>query len=293
MRRRTQTWSAIFLALPLTIYIVFVILPLFSSFFYSFTDWNGFNADATYVGVENFQRMFTDRLFTNAIKNTVLWTGTAIVVPTLAGLLLALALHNLGALASLFKSLFYLPICLSLAVIGQVWIWVYQPDWGLLNTVLGAVGLEALQAPWLARPDSALPAVMTAWTWQQTALAMVIFLAGLTAVPPELIEAAEIDGANYWQRVTRVIVPLLAPSTVVVIALAVINSLKSFDIVYVMTKGGPFNSSDNLAMFMYNESFQKYRMGYGSAISVVLFVITLIVIFFYFRQQSDLEHLYD
>lgn len=293
MKRNTRIWAAIFLSLPLAVYIIFVILPLLSSFFYSFTDWNGFNPEFNFVGLENFERMFTDRLFSNAITNTLIWTVAAIVVPTVFGLLLALALHNLGPISQLYKSLFYLPVCLSLAVIGQVWIWVYQPDWGLLNTFLGEIGLEHLQEPWLAKPDTALLAVIIAWAWQQTALAMVIFLAGLTAVPTELTEAAEIDGANYVQRVLRVVIPLLAPSTVVVIALAVINSLKSFDIVYVMTRGGPFNSSDNLAMFMYNESFQKYRMGYGSAISVVLFVITMIVIVIYFRQQRNLEHLYD
>jgi ABC-type sugar transport system permease subunit len=293
MKRRTRIWAAIFLTVPLAIYLTFVIVPLLSSFFYSFTDWNGFNPEFSYVGMENFERMFTDRLFTNAIKNTLIWTAAAVILPTVGGLALALALHNLGMIAQLYKSLFYLPICLSLAVIGQVWIWVYQPDWGLLNNFLGGVGLEALQQPWLAKPDSALIAVIVAWAWQQTSLAMVIFLAGLTAVPPELLEASEIDGANYVQRVFRVTIPLLAPSSVVVIALAVINSLKSFDIVYVMTRGGPFNSSDNLAMFMYNESFQKYRMGYGSAISVVLFMITLVVIVIYFRQQSHMEHLYD
>jgi multiple sugar transport system permease protein/raffinose/stachyose/melibiose transport system permease protein len=122
---------------------------------------------------------------------------------------------------------------------------------------------------------------------------MVIFLAGLTSVPPELTEAAQIDGATYGQSLRHVIIPLLRPASVVVLALSVINSLKSFDIVFIMTKGGPFHSSDTLAMFMYNESFQKYYMGYGSAISVVLFLIALVVITVYFRQVKTLEQLYD
>lgn len=135
--------------------------------------------------------------------------------------------------------------------------------------------------------------MILAWAWQQTSLAMIIFLAGLTSVPRELTEAAEIDGANYWQSLRRVVIPLLAPSTVVVISLSIINSLKSFDIVYVMTRGGPFHSSDTLAMFMYSESFQKYYMGYGSAISVVLFAMSLILITVYFRQIRIAESLYD
>lgn len=293
MRQASKLWAAAFLAVPLLIYISIVIIPLLTSFFYSFTDWNGFSADFDFVGFENFERMFTDPLFGNAIRNTIIWTAAAVIVPTVGGLVLALALHARGWLSQIYKSLFYLPIVLSLAVIGQIWIWIYQPRWGLLNTVLEGIGLEDATNAWLADPDTALLAVIFAWAWQQTALAMVIFLAGLTAVPPELIEAAEIDGANYWQRVRRVIIPLISPATIVVIALAVINSLKSFDIVYVMTRGGPFNSSDNLAMFMYNESFTKYRMGYGSAISVVLFLITLVMIVFYFRQVRNVEHLYD
>jgi multiple sugar transport system permease protein/raffinose/stachyose/melibiose transport system permease protein len=206
---------------------------------------------------------------------------------------LALALNNMGVAGNIYKSLFYLPICLSLVVVGQVWIWMYHPDWGLINRVLTGAGLDDATRAWLADPQTALASVIVAWAWQQTGLAMVIFLAGLTAVPTELTEAAEIDGATYWQSLRHVVVPLLLPATVVVMALAIINSLKSFDIVYVMTLGGPFHSSDTLAMFMYTESFKKYYMGYGSAISVVLFAISLVIIVFYFRQVSVLDRLYD
>ncbi|NWF68327.1 MAG: sugar ABC transporter permease [Chloroflexi bacterium] len=293
MARTRYLWAAAFLALPLAVYIFFVILPLLSSFYYSLTDWNGFDVDYNYVGLENFQKMFTDRLFRNAIGNTVIWMALAIVVPTGAGLTLALTLHGRGRLSNFYKSLFYLPISLALAVIGQIWIWIYQPDWGLINTLLRAIGLDHLAVAWLARPQFALICVIIAWAWQQTALAMVIFLAGLTSIPTELIEAAEIDGANYGQRVRSVIIPLLAPASIVVIALAVINSLKSFDVLYVMTRGGPFHSSDNLAMLMYNQSFQSYYIGYGSAIAVVLFLITLVIIIFYFRQTAKVEQLYD
>lgn len=293
MTRSRRIWAFLFLVVPVSFYIVVVIYPLMSSFYYSFTDWNGFGTDYNMVGTDNFERIQTDHLFRNAIENTVIWTVAAIVLPTTGGLVLALALHERGLLSRLYKSLFYLPICLSLVVVGQVWIWIYQPDWGLINTVLEQVGLSEHTRAWMADPDTALESVIAAWTWQQTGLAMVIFLAGLTAVPHELTEAAQIDGANYLQNVRHVIVPLLRPATIVVIALAVINSLKSFDILYMMTKGGPFHSSDNLAYMVYNEAFQKYRMGYSSAIAVVLFVITLVVISIYFRQQRGLEQMYD
>ena len=135
--------------------------------------------------------------------------------------------------------------------------------------------------------------MIAAWSWQQIGLSMVIFLAGLTAIPVDLTEAAHIEGATRWQRIWYVVLPLLRPATVVVVALAVINSLKGFDILYIMTEGGPFHSSDTLAMHMYNESFKKYKMGYGSAISVVLFLLTLAIIFVYFRQLRKLDELHD
>ena len=293
MARSHRLWAALFLTPPLAFYIVIVIAPLLVSFYYSLTDWNGFNPEYSFVGLDNFLKIGRDPLFANAIRNTLIWMAAAILLPSLGGLVIALALNGRGIAGNVYKSLFYLPICLSLVVIGQVWIWMYHPDWGLLNVALGAAGLDDWTRAWLADPETALAAVIVAWAWQQTGLAMVIFLAGLTAVPKELTEAAEIDGATYWQSLRYVVIPLLLPATVVVMALAIINSLKSFDIVFVMTRGGPFHSSDTLAMFMYTESFKKYYMGYGSAISVVLFAVSLIIIVFYFRQVKVLDRLYD
>jgi len=266
---------------------------LLVSFYYSITDWNGFNITYNYVGLDNYLKIGRDPLFFGAIGNTVVWMIAAVFLPSLGGLAIALALNGRGWAGNIYKSLFFLPICLSLVVIGQVWVWMYHPDWGLINTTLRGLNLGGWTRAWLANPQTALWSVIIAWSWQQMGLAMVIFLAGLTSVPKELTEAAEIDGATYWQSLRAVVIPLLAPATVVVIALAIINSLKSFDIVYVMTQGGPFHSSDTLAMFMYNESFKKYYMGYGSAIAVVLFVISLALISFYFRQVRVMNEMYD
>jgi ABC-type sugar transport system permease subunit len=288
-----RKWIILFSIVPLAIYTIIVIIPLFSSFYYSFTDWNGFRQQPDWIGFANYAKIFQDSLFINAIKNTIIWMAAAVILPVGGGLTLALLLHEGVWGANFYKSLFYLPICLSLAVIGQVWIWIYQPDWGLINTVLRGLNLDKLTIAWLANSKTALGSVIIAWSWQQIGLAMVIFLAGLTSIPSELTEAAEIDGASYMQSLRHVVVPLLSPATVVVVALSIINSLKSFDVVYMMTKGGPFHTTDTLAMFMYNESFQKYYMGYGSAIAVVLFLIAMVIIVFYFRQVRKLEHLYD
>ena len=292
-RRHPWIVPASFLILPLLVYLAFVIFPTLNSLFYSFTDWAGFGSDFNFVGLDNFKKVFTDRLFGNAIKNTALWLALAMTAPTLSGLCLALALQGKSLINTLYKSLFYLPIALSPIIIGIIWIWMYSPQLGIVNIVLKAIGQGHLAKAWLASPDTALIAVFAAWAWQQTGLNMVIFLAGLTSVPMPLIEAARVDGANYFQTLRKVIVPMLRPATVVALALTAINALKSFEVIWVMTKGGPFNRSDTLAVFMYSESFRKYKMGYGSSAAVILFLMTAVIIILYFRQAAAADELYD
>ena len=293
MERRETFWRVVLLTPALTVFSIFVIWPLLDSFRYSFTNWNGFNPNYKFVGLDNFAKIFTDPNFVTATVNTAIWMVAALLLPTLLGLALALLLNTGLRGASIFKSIFYLPICLSAVIVGQIWIWIYQPDWGLLNNVVAHITGSKFDFAWLAQPSTALGSVILAWSWQQTGLAMVIFLAGLTSIPRDLLEAADIDGVKRWKQTIHIVLPMLRPATVVVVALSVINSLKGFDILYIMTGGGPFQSSNTLAFFMYEESFRKYRMGYGSAISVVLFLITLSIIFVYFRQLKKLDDIYD
>lgn len=294
MERRENFWRIVLLAPALLVFGIFVVWPLLDSFRYSVTNWNGFDPDYDFVGLDNFARIFRDPEFLNAIVNTAIWIVAALVVPVLLGLALALLLNTGLRSANVFKSIFYLPICLAAVIVGQIWIWIYQPDWGLLNTAIESVtGVRRFNFAWLAEPSTALGSVIVAWSWQQTGLAMVIFLAGLTSIPRDLLEAADIDGVSRWKQTLHIVLPMLRPATVVVVALSVINALKGFDILYIMTGGGPFRSSNTLAFFMYEESFKKYRMGYGSAISVVLFLIALSVIFIYFRQLRKLDEIYD
>ena len=261
LRRHPWIIPASFLILPLLVYFTFVILPTLNSLYYSFTDWVGYGADFNFVGTANFEKIFTDRLFNNAIKNTIIWLALAMIVPTVVGLSLALALQGKRRINTLYKSLFYLPICLSPIIIGIIWVWLYSPKLGIVNIFLRGVGLDQLATAWLANPNTALYAVFVAWAWQQTGLNMVIFLAGLTSVPAPLVEAAKVDGANYWQTLFKVIIPMLRPASVVVLALTAISALKSFEIIWVMTMGGPFNKSDTLAVFMYSEIFPQVQDG--------------------------------
>lgn len=293
-RRHGVLWRVVLLGPALAVFAVFVLWPLVDSLRYSVTDWSGFASAPAYVGAANFAKIATDAAFFRALTNSAIWMVAALVLPTLTGLGLALFLNAGLRGSAVFKSIFYLPICLSAVIVGQIWIWIYQPGWGLLDTVLAPLmGLRRLDFAWLAEPSTALGAVIVAWSWQQTGLAMVIFLAGLTAIPQDLLEAAEVDGVKRWQQTLYIVVPMLRPATVVVVALSVISALKSFDILYIMTGGGPFHASSTLAFLMYDESFKKYRMGYGSAIAVVLFMITLTVIVVYFRQLKKLRDIHD
>lgn len=276
---------------PLAFFIVFVLWPLAQSMYYALTKWNGLS-DPVFVGLDNFSRALGDPNFIRAFENTAIWLVVAVTVPTVLGLLLAVMLDRPLRGSRFYKSAFYLPITLSLVVVGQVWIWIYQPDWGLLNSLLETLGLGGLTRAWLGDPATALIAVIVAWCWQQTALSLILYLAALTTVPKDLIEAAAIDGANARQQFLRIIVPLLRPASVVVITLAVINTLKGFDIVFVLTKGGPFHMSTNLAMLMYEETFFKYQLGYGAAIATALFALAIIIIIVYFRQARASERLY-
>lgn len=293
MRGRPTVWGMIFLAPTLLVFAVFVLWPLFDSLRYSVTDWDGVS-EPQFVGLANFAKVLTDPEFVRAITNSAIWIVSALLLPTLLGLGLALLLNTGVRGSNFFKSVFYLPICLSAVIVGQIWVWIYQPNWGLLNTVVEEVsGINRFRFAWLAEPSTALGSVILAWSWQQTGLAMVIFLAGLTAIPRDLLEAADIEGVKRWRQTLHIVLPMLRPATVVVVALSVINSLKGFDILYVMTGGGPFHSSNTLAFMMYEESFRKYRVGYGSAIAVVLFLIALSIIVVYFRQLRKLDEIYD
>ena len=293
LMRNKIFWRTIFLSPPLIVFSIFVLIPLINSFYYSFTNWNGFNSEYDFVGLENYTRIASDNLFQNSIFNTVIWLISAILIPTILGLLLALLIDSQVRGSNFFKSIFYLPICLSAVVVGQIWIWIYQQEWGLLNIIINLFRENSFEYAWLSKPETSLYSVIIAWSWQQTALSMVIFLAGLTSIPKNLLEASQIEGANIFQRTFFIVIPLLIPATIIVVALSMINSLKGFDILYIMTQGGPFHSSDTLAMHMYNESFKKYRMGYGSTISVVLFFFSVTIIGIYFRQLKKLDELYD
>jgi ABC-type sugar transport system permease subunit len=278
MVSRKRYWAWIFLSLPLALYGLIVVGPTLYSFYFSLTDSNLLSNTHNFIGLANFRALSKDSDFWEALRNTAVWTIAGVIVSLILGFILALGLSKTRLWSRAIKSILFLPLALSLVVVGFIWFWIYRYDFGLINLFLRAIGKDSLTKDWLADPSTALIAVIIAWAWQQISLSMIIFLAGLTAVPVDLMEAAQMDGAKPRTQIRHVVIPSLAPAISVVISLALINALKTFDIVFVMTQGGPFGKTRTLAVLSYREAFRSYNFGYSSAIAVTLFIMTVIII---------------
>lgn len=272
-----------FLALPLTLYSIWVIIPTFYTFYLSLTSYDGIGV-VRFIGLRNFRFLFEDTVFITSLMNNFKWLLIFLCIPVLMGLGLALILNHdiLGSKG--IKAAIYSPMVLAPVVVGLIWAWIYDPTGGLLNSTLTAIGLSSLTRGWLSNPNTVLYAIIGSAIWRHVGYVMILFLAGLKTIPPTVIEASLVDGANSWQRFLHIVLPLLKPSTVIVFVVTIIESLRSFDMVNMMTEGGPFNSSNVLANFMYMETFRNYRMGYGASIAVILFMIMFVFIIIYLRQ---------
>ncbi|PKO22815.1 MAG: sugar ABC transporter permease [Chloroflexi bacterium HGW-Chloroflexi-1] len=286
--RKLNLAPYLFLIVPLLLFLMWVIGPLFYSFYLSLTDWDGVSAP-TFIGFRNYVRLFDDPIFYTSLLNNVKWLVSFITAPVIMGLALAMILNRDIPGARAIKAAFYSPYILSLVVVGLIFGWMYHPAGGLLNGTLQALGLKSLTPGWLSDPALATWCIIAAAIWRQVGYIMTLYLAGLQGVDPSLVDASRVDGANSWQAFRHVILPLLSPVTVVVVVVSVIDSLRSFDLVFVMTRGGPANASSVLANFMYIEAFNNYKMGYGAAIAVILFLISAVFIFIYLWRTLSTE----
>jgi len=223
-----------------------------------------------WVGLDNYYELTEDEQISGALINNVYWLVLYLLCPAL-GLGLALFLNQQVRGIRLAKSLFFFPFVINLVVVGLVYRWFYDPAYGPLNALIAAVGGERISI--LSEENTATFGIIFAGMWPQTAYCMIIYLAGLAGVDKEVIEAARIDGARGWRMFYHVVLPQLRPATFVVVVVTVVGALRSFDLVAIMTEGGPYGSSTVLAWEMYEQSLFNYRMGYGAAIAVLLFVI--------------------
>lgn len=278
-----------FLAVPMLIYLVWIIGPTIYTFYLSLTNWDGVSSPH-YIGLKNYDTLFDQSTFTEALGNNVRWLVIFITVPTTMGLGLAMLFNTEMRGGRWYKVSFYSPLVLSWPVIALVWSWVYHPTKGLLNSLLIEGGITNDPPGWLADRDLAIYCIIAAATWRQVGYVMVLYLAGLKNIDPSLVDAGLVDGANRWQLFRRVIFPLLAPVTTIVFIISVIDSLRSFDLVQVMTRG--HQSTQVLANYMYIEAFNNYRMGFGGAIAVILFTISIVFVSLYLWRtlKDELEY---
>jgi len=285
--RRTWGWakpilrpgiSWLFVLPALGLYSFILVYPMLAGIGYAFTDWNGLSRTLHYVGLDNFFRLWGDRQVMSSIGTTLILAGSLVISKMIIGLALALALNTMMRSRDILRLLFFMPVVLTPVITSFVWKYIFS-NRGALNIVADSLGLQFLHQPWLGQSTLALTAIIIVTGWQTSGLAMVIFLAGLQAVPKELIEASKIDGAGAWMRFWNIILPLLAPAITVNVILALIQGLKFFDQVFVLTGGGPGYATETLSTIIYKTSFIYAEFGYGSAISLLFSVIVGAIVF--------------
>lgn len=271
-----RTWVPVLFLVPGCALITLVVIyPALKALALSFTDFNMITP-ARPVGWANYVRLWADPFFWSALKNTL--TYLAVVVPVLVVLPIFIALLVNRALPGLafFRAAIYLPVITSLVVSGLVWKWVYEEK-GLLNHFLLATGITDTPVAFLTDPGNALFSVMAVTAWSGLGYYMVIYLAGLQAIPRQLYEVAEVEGVSRWQQTLHITIPLLKPQIALVAVMSSIGAMKVFEEVYVMTQGGPLDSTKTLVFYLYESAFVDFEMGYAAAIGVVLFGITLVL----------------
>jgi ABC-type sugar transport system permease subunit len=269
---------------------VLLLFPMAQNIYYSFFDWDGLS-EPIFTGINNYMMLFQDSNFLVSLKNTIIWVIFTLIFPMFGGLLVAVFIRDLRH-ENFFKSVFFIPLTISFVSTSMIWTYMFSPDFGVINSMINMFTKETVRIAWLTDVPLNTYSMLIAWTWQQLGVNMVLFLMGLTAIPSDPVEASIIDGASKFQTFIHITFPMLRPITTVVITMAIVNSFKAFDIIYVTTWGGPYRSSETLAVTMFRETFTLFKMGYGAAISVFLSVIVLAISAFYIKQMTrkDLLH---
>lgn len=285
-----KPWLFVFPAL--FIYIAIIFIPTLYTLYLSFFNWNGVAPVKTFVGLSNYTELLLhDSVFPRAVANNLLWTLGSLTIIMGIGLMLAILLNQKLKGRIMFRGIFYFPYVLSGVIVATIWTWMYNPMQGLFNKALELIGLGSWAQAWLAEPKFALYAVFVAAVWNGVGQPMVLFLAGLQTIPQDPYEAATIDGAKPRQMFWFITIPLLRETFVIVIAITMVSSMKVYDLIYAMTGGGPAESTHVLASWMYIQTFKFANIGTGSAISMFLVLITLVIIIPYVYYTTKKSHL--
>ena len=284
-----------FLAPALLLYAAFTIYPVLRTFYNAFHAIKPQNV-VEFVGLSNFTALlFADAVFWKAVTNTAVFTIVATIVDVVGGLLLALCLFARAPLAPVLRVVWFTPVLMSYVVVGIIWVWIFDYDWGLANAALRFLGLGAFQQSWLGQPSTALWSVLTAHEWKWLGFNMIVFLAALHALPAEVLGAAELDNCGWFAKTIYIIVPMLRPTIVNLTVLSFIGKMMVFDLVWVMTGGGPLWSSETVSTYVYKRAFEwtTFDLGYASTVAAVWFAIvlaTVLTLTWAFRQREKLEY---
>lgn len=274
LQREETIAGYLFILLNFLGFFAFTLFPILFAGYLTFTDWD-LSASRQFIGLANFQRLANDLLFWKTLGNTMYYTFVAVPTGVFIAFFLALLMNRRMKGVIVFRTIYFLPQITLVVASALVWNWIYHPDLGLLNYVLRRIGIQG-QA-WLHSTTWAMPAVIVMSNWMGIAPAMLVSLAGLQGIPEELYEAAEIDGAGSIGRLVHITLPLISPTIFFVTVTSLIGALQSFSQFYVMTQGGPAYATAPLTLYIYEQGFQYFRMGYGSALAAVLFLIILVV----------------
>jgi multiple sugar transport system permease protein len=287
LREMRREWTAYLFNLPgLIIFAIFVVYALYTSFWLSFHKWDILTADKPFVGLRNYKEVIHDSAFWSSVGHSLYFTLGS--VPLTMGIALVLALLLNGKIRGLgiFRTAYYLPVITPLVISSIIWKWVYDGDYGLANYYLLKAHLISHPLLWLSDNKLAMPAVIIMNIWVGVGFNMVVYLAGLQAIPAELYEAAEVDGANAWQRFRRITFPLVAPTTFFLLVINTIGAMKAFTQIFVMTNGGPpgpGGATTTVVYYIYQQAFKFFRMGYASALAYTLFLLLFVVSLVQFR----------
>lgn len=280
--KNRKPWGAIalFLAPIMIYYAIFVLYPVAATIYYSVHSITPVQGEivTTFIGLENFINLYEDNIFWRAVNNTIIWGVVGPVLEVLTATTLALLVYFSVPFFRFYRVAWFTPILVSGVIVGLVFRWIFNFDWGLLNTTLRAIGLDFMALNWLGRRDTPLWVVIFVHYWSTFGYSFVLVLAGLTAIPKELLEAAKIDGANLLQAIYRIMLPLLKPTLVTVLILSFMGKMRAFNVVWVLTNGGPLHFSETVATYVQKRAFGwgTLDLGYPSAIAVVWFGVVLV-----------------
>jgi multiple sugar transport system permease protein len=276
-------WVWIFLAPTLFGLLFGTLGPVLAAIGISFTDWD-IITPPIFAGLDNYRRLIEDPTFSKALKNTLYYVGVMVPISTVLALLFAFLMNQKLRGVTWYRTAYFLPVVSSTVAVALVWSWIYAKDFGLLNFALRQVGMEPVG--WLSSTTWAMPAVIIMGIWGNLGAGIVIFLAGLQSIPDTYYEAASIDGANGIQKFFRITVPLITPSMFFYLIITMISAFQAFESIYIMTRGGPVNSTTTIVYYIYRNGFRNFKMGYASSQAIILFFVIMILTLISWRLQE-------